>query len=110
MLVDVALGKMQTHNFCYCTDRRRKDEFPPKDHDSLLAPGSRYPRATVKAEAVGGLAVPIGDLVDRQKNTTADGRQCYCYYPHLDEYVVYNPEQAVVRYLVQLAVSESEDQ
>ena len=87
LLCDVALGKPKVVKSYRDSHRNEKKMF---DSIHVLGSNSPDPQGTVKLVSSPGLEIPLGTIVKQESNTGLN----------YDEFIVPNPEQIKVRYIV----------
>ncbi len=91
LVCEVALGKMAGASYAMTKDEK---EMPPQGYDSMRAKGSRGPDMEKRLYLEDGAEVPLGEIVN------AKGRDNELR-PGANEYVIFNPNQVRLRYLIQ---------
>ena len=95
LLFEVVLGSVYDNY-----DHLNKDGKIPSKFQSFKAFGNKTPDSSKSVFFTNGVEVPVGKLIDAKKAKTQS-------YLNLDynEYIVYNENQARLRYILQLSSS-----
>ena len=103
LLCDVALGKCKQVPW---NDREgiEKAKESSDKFDSLHVLGDNIPEEKMTLKTKGGFSIPLGKIVRREAEKEEE--RYYWYKQDYSEYVVYRPENIVLRYIVRIGTGE----